>query len=559
MDRTTIVTLMDNMYSPAFMISEAGDIIYKNNKMGYIHKKLSKPEFLHIDETDISMDEVLGSDVQKFHVENSNIDGLVYNLEFLNQEKAKLFIFNKTIAADRIIENVMEHIDEVIVIFNQEGVIERMNSICDQILPFKRKDTIGKNILDLVEEGLVEDPIIVKLIKTKEKVYKDIIYPNGKIISYTAVPLFSNNGQFRGGVLTGRDISRIIRLVRTVKPGEREDIDYISKNKEIDDIKTMISRVAPMDASIFITGETGVGKEILTKSVWKQSMRREKPFVAINCAAIPNDLIESELFGYEKGAFTGANKEGKMGLIESADGGTLFLDEIGELSLETQKKLLRVLQERSVMRIGGVKSKKIDVRFISATNKTMDELNDPKLFRQDLFYRLSVIPINIPPLRERIEDILLLCDFYVDYFNKKYDRNIYLSSDAQSTLKEYNWPGNIRELKNLMERLVILSPQDEIEFAQVERMLKGAGGVMGEIETAKLQINTEKYVRNMTEKNVVVNDIMNIEEAHKIVEQEIIEKAIEKYGSITKAASAIGINPSTIYRKIKSGYIEIEK
>ena len=346
MDKSTLRVLINNLGSPAFALGENGEVLYKNRYMSYIRQRLNKPELYHFDEMDITFDDRLDDCSWRFHVTNSELAGFMYYVVASDGEKISIFIFDNDIVKSNLIENVIEYIDEIVVIFNQDGILQRMNSICDQILPFDRKDVIGKPISKLVEMGLVEEPIIDRLILTKEKIYKDIVYPNGKIISYTAIPLFGSTGNFKGGVLTGRDISRIINLAKNLESDNSDSVEYISVNKEIEEIKNVIARIAPSDTSVFIMGESGVGKEILTRSIWKQSKRRDMPFVEVNCAAIPSELIESELFGYEKGAFTGANAEGKVGLIESADGGTMFLDEIGEMPLETQKKVIESIARK---------------------------------------------------------------------------------------------------------------------------------------------------------------------------------------------------------------------
>lgn len=565
MNKSTIKVMIDNIASPAFVADDRGNILLKNWHMRYIREKLHSPEFLHTSKMNLTYDEKLDDYSRRFHITNTDIVGFVYYVDTTDEggikERLSVYIFDNMIVKSNLIENVIEHIDEVVVIFNQYGVLERMNSICDKILPFKRKDVLGKNISELVDMGLVTEPIITRMIKSKDKIYKDIVYPNGKIISYTAIPIFGVNGNFKGGVLTGRDISRLINMARTVEHNDDTNIEYISVNSEVKKIKEMIERVAPSDATVFIMGESGVGKEILTRSVWKQSNRRNKPLVEVNCAAIPSELIESELFGYEKGAFTGANEEGKIGLIESADGGTMFLDEIGEMPLEIQTKLLRVLQEKCVQRIGGLKPKKIDVRFISATNKTAEEIANPEVFRQDLYYRLSVIPITVPPLRERIEDIKPISEFYLDLFNKKYKRKLKFAEDAFDVLNAYKWPGNIRELKNIIERVVILSP---FEIVTGEQMGRAIGlGIENIFENIDEQTSNFVEPRNDEYNNdekwsiIDISNVSNIEEAHLMVEEVMLKKAIAKCGNITKAAQSVGINPSTVYRKIKNGKLNL--
>lgn len=454
-----------------------------------------------------------------------------------------------------LVEDMMEHIDEIIVIFDKDGFIRRMNSISDQILPFLKKDIVGKNIKELVEKNVVDNPIILEMIEKKEKVFRNVIYPQGKVISYTAIPRFADSGEFIGGVLTGRDVSRILNLLKASDETKDSDIECISESKCMDRIKDIISTISDSDVSVLILGESGTGKEIIARSVWKESCRRDKRFVAINCASISQDLVESELFGYEPGAFTGARKNGKKGLLEHANGGTVFLDEIGELSLEIQKKLLRVIQEKSIIRIGGVEPVDIDVRFISATNKSINEIKDPNVFRQDLYYRLSVMPLWIPPLRERKEDILPITDFYIERFNKKYNRNIHLTNDAKDVIVKNDWLGNIRELKNAMERLVILSAYETIDKDQIERIMG-----IEYLEALPSQDNKDEDRVNKDSKeisSIEVHDIVSIDEAHRIVEQEILSMAVKKYGNITEASKAIGINPSTVYRKIKKGYIQL--
>lgn len=551
MEYNILKSMAKTISSPALIADKDGRILCQNGQMKYVYRILEIKNIEDIHDIDISVNPSEEENINKFNVSGTNLSGIMYSIEDENKEiKYYFYIFDKTLTSERIISNVMEHIDEIVVTFDENGVIQRMNSICDQLLPFKRKDVLGRNISELVGLNMVENPIITQMIRDKKKIYRDIKYPDGRVISYTAIPIEGHNKKLVGGVLTGRNVSRILSLAKNISESNSDKPDvYISESESMKDITEMITRVAGSDVPVFIVGESGVGKEIIARSVWKQSSRRNKEFVAINCASIPTDLIESELFGYEKGAFTGANKDGKAGLIEVADGGTLFLDEIGELPIETQKKLLRVIQENAVMRIGSVKPKKVNVRYISATNKTVNELKDPKIFREDLYYRLSVIPVFIPSLRERREDILPISNYYIERFNKRYGRKIKLSKEAEKILIKRPWKGNIRELKNVMERLVILSGQDEIYSDQLEMVLNLDN--VGEINDK----NSDDFDND--DRKIIVRDIIDVDEAHRIVEQEIIKNAVDKYGSITKASEVIGINPSTVYRKIKSGYIKL--
>ncbi len=240
-------------------------------------------------------------------------------------------------------------------------------------------------------------------------------------------------------------------------------VDIIAESPQMKNIVRYIENIASSDVTVLLTGESGVGKEVVAKLIHKKSKRKDKSFVAINCGAIPKDLLESELFGYKKGAFTGATSD-KKGLIEEANGGTLFLDEIGELPLDLQVKLLRVLQENEIRPLGSGKSKKIDVRFIAATNKNLEEMVEEGTFRKDLFYRLNVIPIHIPPLRERKEDILPLAKFFIKKFSLKYNvPEKELTKKAIYQLLKHNWDGNVRELEHTIERAVILTNSNKID------------------------------------------------------------------------------------------------
>lgn len=560
MDFIVLDSIIKNFDTPACILNSRGHIISENYHFKYVKDLLMKSDIGYtgsINGVDFTIKETDIEDISEFYIKNTRLRGNTYKVVGDDKEEYRVYIFERNFSSERLISQLIEHIDEIVVIFDEDGVLWQMNAMCDQLLPFKREEVLGKSIDYLVDKGLVKEPIIKKMLDTKVKVFKDISYSNGRVISYTAVPIFGLSGNFKGGVLTGRDASRMMNIAKKGMDTNIAVVDeYISDSEEIQKIKGIIKRVAPSDAPVFIIGESGVGKEIMAKNIWNNSSRSEKPFLAINCATIPSELVESELFGYEKGAFTGANKEGKKGIIEAADGGTLFLDEIGELPLEVQKKFLRVIQEKSIMRIGSLKSKKIDVRYICATNLTMEDLKNPKIFRPDLYYRLGVIPLLIPPLRERREDILPIARFYVNYFNKQYNRNIFLSIEAQRLLYNNDWKGNIRELRNVIERLVILSAKEEIYSEQVKRVLNlGNESQIDAIQNADKN-TAENNIGNFSGK-IVIDNSMNIDDAHRLVEQEILKNALKKHGNITDAAKSVGINPSTVYRKIKSGYIDL--
>ena len=241
----------------------------------------------------------------------------------------------------------------------------------------------------------------------------------------------------------------------------------VGNSSKLNEVFSLIQSVAPTQTTVLIRGESGVGKELIADAIHYNSKRSKKPFIKVNCAALPDNLIESELFGYEKGAFTGANTQ-RIGRFEAADGGTIFLDEFGDIPMSTQVKLLRVLQERQIERIGGNKSIKVDVRIICATNKDLEKMITENTFREDLYYRINVFPIYTPPLRDRLHDIPTLVNYFIDKFNKQNSRHVKrITASAIDSLMVYHWPGNIRELENCIERCCILATDDEIGRAHV--------------------------------------------------------------------------------------------
>ncbi|WP_302504256.1 sigma-54-dependent transcriptional regulator [Geoalkalibacter halelectricus] len=316
--------------------------------------------------------------------------------------------------------------------------------------------------------------------------------------------------------------------------------EMIGSSEAIRVLKEQISIAAPTSGWVLITGENGTGKELVARAIHSLSQRRDKPFIEVNCAAIPEDLIESELFGHEKGSFTGATALRK-GKFDLAHEGTLFLDEIGDMSLKTQAKVLRILQERKFERVGGSRTIEVDVRVIAATNKNLEEQIAQGNFREDLFYRLNVLPFHVPPLRERKEDIPALAKHFLEHFSRQESREIKsLTPEAVAALKNYSWPGNVRELKNLIERLVIMTPSNEITPAHLPNHLAGRQDG-GAIRRSGI-------------------DASNFREAKEEFEREfIVQKLEENDWNISRTAEIIDLERSNLHRKIKSFGIELKK
>ena len=326
--------------------------------------------------------------------------------------------------------------------------------------------------------------------------------------------------------LKGREQQKIItELQEKIRSGGESATDMIGKSAELNKVKTLIAKSAPSKANILITGESGVGKELVAKSIHELSPRKDKPFVIVHCAALSETLLESELFGYEKGAFTGADSQHK-GRFEVADGGTIFLDEIGEINPATQVKLLRVIQEKSFERVGGTQSINVDVRIVAATNRNLEEEVKNGKFREDLFYRLNVVRIPMPPLRERKDDIPLLLHAFLREFNIENEKNILgFDNRAKAAILKYSWPGNIRELKNCVESAVVMCTGDEIKIEDLPASVREKG--------------EEKVI------NIPVG--MKLDDAELLIIQENLAFC---NGNKTKCAELLGIGRKTLHRKL---------
>lgn len=340
-------------------------------------------------------------------------------------------------------------------------------------------------------------------------------------------------------------VHQLVEENRSLKAKIAKEHEMIGTSPVICQLKEQIAMAAPSSSWILITGENGTGKELVARAIHNQSQRRDKPFVEVNCAAIPEDLIESELFGHEKGAFTGATSLRK-GKFDQANEGTLFLDEIGDMSLKTQAKVLRILQERKFERVGGNRTIEVDVRVVAATNKDLEEEITAGRFREDLFYRLNVIPFHVPPLRERQADIPMLADHFLAFFCSKESRERKaLSPDAMNALSRYSWPGNVRELKNVIERLAIMTPARVIEAHHLPGTITGV---------------QDAVPGRLSPSGGLTDEGLSYREAREVFEKEfLLQKLLENDWNISRTAEAIDIERSNLHRKIKAFGIELKK
>lgn len=434
-------------------------------------------------------------------------------------------------------------------ICDHEGNALMLNKASERINDVNATDIIGKNMRELVKEGLFDKSVTLDVLEKKAPVTMMQKIQGGKKILVTGNPIFNDKGDIVFVVTNDRDITELDNLRRQLQEAQALAKGYISKlsrlqleeadlsnivfrSTEMQIIIEMAIRVAQVDSTILLLGESGVGKGLIASLIHKQSDRSKGPFIRVDLAGIPDSLMESELFGYEKGAFTGAKTEGKPGFFELADKGTLFLDEIGEIPLPSQSKLLRFLEDHHITHVGGTESKEIDVRVIAATNRKIEEMVTSKNFRADLYYRLNVVPIHIPSLNNRKDDILPLAFHYLAKFNKFYKRNTSFSPEVMDALGRYDFPGNIRELANIIERLVVSTPNDHVELRDLPASI------------------SEKCTHPSLPDSLLLDDIP-LKEALERYEHELIQRALKKYGSQREAARALEVDQATISRKTR--------
>lgn len=423
------------------------------------------------------------------------------------------------------------------------GKVLSVNEAYTRITGITSEEILGKTMYELVEDGYYDRSATIEVLKTGKTVTFTQNIKNGRTMLVTGNPIFDKKGELVRVLTNGRDITELNRLKHEVEQAQelsmhfqrelrkyKDPEGYVVKSEKLRNVFDLVHRLGRVDSTILVQGESGVGKEIIANELHRSSIRSEKPMVKVNCAAIPENLLESELFGYEPGAFTGARKEGKMGIFELAHTGTLFLDEIGELPIGLQVKLLRVIQENEVTRIGGTKPIKIDVRLITASNRDLWDMVEKKQFRKDLFYRLNVVPIMVPPLRERREEVPALINHFTGLFNEKYGLNRKIDDKLVASLINYDWPGNIRELRNLVERAIVTSSVDLIKDIRLDEEK-----ILGDSDSQSTMITVQLA-------NSLKGTLDNLE-------KEILAKSINEYGSSRKVASALGLSQTSVVRK----------
>lgn len=432
------------------------------------------------------------------------------------------------------------------------------------------QQVLGVPMAELVRRGTISQSATLLALAEGRPVTIDQTFTTGKQALVTSTPIYDHNDQVCLVVTNVRDISELIALQETLGHYRRLSDRYQQEisviREQLLDTRQMIAedpttlnllrivgRAAQLDTVVLIQGETGVGKERVASYIHQRSPRAGKNFIRVNCGAIPENLAESELFGYERGAFTGANREGKAGLFEVANEGTIFLDEVGELSLAIQTKLLRVLQERELTRVGGSKPVKVDVRVIAATNRDLQKCVAEGTFREDLYYRLSVFPVRVPPLRERRGDIPKLAYAVIDELNQTYEHKKTLSAGAETALLQYDWPGNVRELRNVMERAFIMSDGEEIhaeDLAIVEHgSLQAPTTISPAYGTAAAAPTPPPPAFSPPPGPALTAESLQTQVAR--FEAALIGQALAETGSLRAAARRLRMDPATLLRRRK--------
>jgi len=484
-----------------------------------------------------------------YKLKGSETAGLILLLESSDIER--IVDFSEDVANLKLeMEAIMNLSGELVTITDEHGRVQRVNAACERLMGVKESDFVGQTAYTH-EENLVMDRSSTKrVLEEKRPVTIVQTTKSDRRLLVSGYPIYNESGKLIKVINFSKDITEQDNLSKQLEETKALVSHYqtellrinqikkktiVVKSKVMNEIYDLAGRIADVESTVLILGESGVGKEVLARTIHDLSSRRNHTFQKINCGAIPESLMESELFGYSKGTFTGGNKEGKKGIIVNSHRGTLFLDEIGELPLHLQVKLLQVLQEKQVTPLGSTDAIDVDVRFIAATNRNLDEMVEKGLFREDLYYRLNIIPITIPSLRERKDDIPFFIDYFLHIYNSKYGKNVTLNREAMQLFMDYRWSGNVRELQNLIERLVVTIAEQIITPEHLPNKMKPATPFPYERKGQYLKEAVEEY------------------------EKELLLQTLKRCRTMKEAGIKLGVDISTISRKIKKYQIKFEE
>jgi PAS domain S-box-containing protein len=444
-------------------------------------------------------------------------------------------------------------------ILDGEGVVLKVNPVATELIGLKEQDVLGKKISDLAEKGIINEALTPTILATRKAVVKPLyVIKSQKYVMASGTPIFDDQGNIIFVVVIEHDMTIVkhlkeqleeTRAVAKTVENELSEIhlleldteDIVAHAPEMKQVMKILLKLAKLDVSnILLTGESGSGKGLLAKFIHRYGLRKQSPFISINCAALPEMLLEAELFGYEKGAFTGAADSGKAGLFELAHEGTIFLDEIGDLPFSVQAKLLKCLDEKEIRRVGGTRAIPIDCTVIAATNQNLEELVQQKKFRRDLYFRLNAFPVSIPPLRDRPEDILELAKYFLGKYNNEYLQKKKFSQKALEWIEDYEFPGNVRELKNIIKNAVVISETEILEN------IKPRSGFH------KLSLQRDKMATVASSATTA-----GLNEAIFEVERQKLKEAVARSKTTREAARYLGISQSTLTRKLTKHGLKI--
>ena len=454
--------------------------------------------------------------------------------------------------SSRHFDSILDVLSDGIYISDREGNTLKVNTMYEKLIGLRKDDLVGRRVQDLVDEGVFDVVLNPQIVKTGQPATSVQTTKKGQKLILNGHPIFDAEGRVVLVVTFVRDVTVMSQLREQIASQKklleqlRSNVQHINeesiqrfpmngfKSREMAQLHRLIDKVAETDATVLILGETGVGKEFFARSIHRASPRGDKTFFKLDCTTIPENLIESELFGYAAGAFSGASAKGKPGLCEMADGGTLFLDEIGELPLGMQGKLLRLLQDQEIIPVGSTRVRKVNVRIITATNRDFEKEIEQGRFRSDLYYRLRVAVVSVPPLRERPEDIMPLATYFLEKYTAKYRKERRFGPDIEGVFKGHRWPGNIRELENLIESLVVTCERPLIEAVDLGSCMLTEGA------DRKRNLFETLATRDRSLKQIV-----------REIERELLQGALEIHGSMAKVAEVLKTDRSTIFRKLR--------
>lgn len=444
------------------------------------------------------------------------------------------------------IDSILDTLQDGIYITGRKGETLKVNAMYEKLSGLKREELLGRNVRDLVKEGVFSVVLNPEIVATGKSVMRVQTNMHNRRIVLNGHPIFDEKGEVILVVTYARDITVMSQLKDQIAE-QRGLIEKYQRNFDqmnrvmsrqypfvfvsdaMTNVMNQIKRVSPTDATVLLLGETGVGKDVLAHRIHEESQRHDRPFLKVDCTSIPENLIESELFGYAPGAFSGALAKGKLGFFEMADKGTLFLDEIGELPLLMQCKLLSVLQDQEVTRVGSTQARKIDVRVIAATNRDLLSEVRRGTFRSDLYYRLRVAVLEIPALRSRSEDIIPLAHHFLEKYAARYRKSTVFSPLVEKAMCAYRWPGNVRELENIIQSLIIICDRDVVELGDLP------GSMLNEQKPLMLDASAGKPLKEIVAE----------------IERNLIQEALKVHGSVNKVATLFGVNRATIFRKLQ--------